>query len=58
MDVEVIDIDESSKTRREDKGRDADHFFGSVYTGDNGKRNRDCRLCIADLSLKEEEAEM
>ncbi|KAL1939214.1 hypothetical protein VTO73DRAFT_10255 [Trametes versicolor] len=32
MDVEVIDIDESSKTRREDKGRDADHFFGSeVY---------------------------
>lgn len=44
-DIQVIDIDATERSRREDKSRDVDHFFGAAYTSDK-KRQRDCHICL------------
>lgn len=43
-DIEVMDIDESSKPRREQRSRDIDALFSAPYLKD-GKKYRDCLAC-------------
>ncbi|OJA08859.1 hypothetical protein AZE42_01727, partial [Rhizopogon vesiculosus] len=44
QDIEVMDINESSKPRREQHSRDIDALFSAPYLKD-GKKYRDCHAC-------------
>ena len=43
-DIDVMDIDEPSKPRREQRSRDIDALFSAPYLKDN-KKYRDCHAC-------------
>ncbi|KAG6377600.1 hypothetical protein JVT61DRAFT_15418 [Boletus reticuloceps] len=45
-DIQVVDINEPHKVRREQRDRDVDHFFDEpIVRGNDGKKYRNCKCC-------------